>query len=58
VIDNLSRQDTSTFRAPEGDQVTLGLEGKADDSETAQPLAHPHALMGEEPALGDTSRPG
>ncbi len=58
VIDNLSRQDTSAFPDAEGEQVTLGLEGKADDPETARPLSHPHALMGEEPALGDTSRPG
>jgi len=43
---------------PEGDQVTLGLENRADDPDTARPLEHPRALLGEEPATGDIPQPG
>jgi hypothetical protein len=57
VIEDLGRDD-DTWPRPGGDQVTLGLESKADDPDTPRPLSHPRALPGEEPATGDTAKPG
>lgn len=57
AIDELGDDRTSGPR-PEGDQVTLGLERKADDPETAEPLVHPQGLVGERPATASVERPG
>lgn len=58
VIDELSDSQAPGDRAGDEEQVTLGLENKADDPETARPLSHPQSLVGEEPATGDVPKPG